>query len=70
MLVDCDSCEVRGRACSECVVSVLLGAPPTGVELDDTERRALDVLAEAGMVPHLRLVNPDEADGDQEREAG
>jgi hypothetical protein len=68
MLVDCDSCEVRGRACSECVVSVLLGAPPTGVELDDTERRALDVLAEAGMIPHLQLVTPTEPDG--EREAG
>jgi hypothetical protein len=38
------------------VVSVLLGAPPSGVELDDAERRALAVLADAGMVPRLRLV--------------
>jgi hypothetical protein len=37
-------------------MSVLLGAPPTGVELDDTEQRALLHLAEAGMVPRLRLV--------------
>jgi hypothetical protein len=56
MLVDCDNCEVRGSACAGCVVSVLLGAPPSGVELDDSERRALAVLADAGMVPRLRLV--------------
>ena len=56
MLVDCDNCEVRGSACAGCVVSVLLGAPPSGVELDEPERRALAVLADAGMVPRLRLV--------------
>jgi hypothetical protein len=38
------------------VVSVLLGAPPTGVELDDTEQQALLNLADAGLVPRLRLV--------------
>ena len=27
MVIDCDSCEVRGRACGECVVGVLLGVP-------------------------------------------
>ena len=56
MLIDCDSCAVRGPACGDCVVSVLLGAPPTGVELDDAEREALRNLAEAGLVPRLRLV--------------
>jgi hypothetical protein len=56
MLVDCESCVVRGAACGGCVVSVVLGAPPAGVELDDDERRALSVLADAGMVPRLRLV--------------
>ncbi|WP_246076693.1 hypothetical protein [Amycolatopsis cihanbeyliensis] len=55
MIIDCDRCEVRGDACSDCVVSVLLGAPPA-VEWDDDERRAVDALAEAGMVPRLRLV--------------
>jgi hypothetical protein len=58
MLIDCDTCVVRGPACGDCVMSVLLGAPPTGVDLDDTERRALDALAGAGMVPQLRLVHP------------
>jgi hypothetical protein len=27
MVIDCDSCEVRGRACGEGVVGVLLGVP-------------------------------------------
>ncbi|MDQ3761047.1 MAG: hypothetical protein M3460_04920 [Actinomycetota bacterium] len=57
MIVDCDRCEVRGSACQDCVITVLLGAPPGGVELDGTERRALDTLAEAGMVPRLQLVD-------------
>jgi hypothetical protein len=57
MIVDCDRCEVRGGACQDCVITVLLGAPPGNVELDGTERRALDALAEAGMVPPLQLVD-------------
>jgi hypothetical protein len=56
VLVDCDSCAVRGPACGECVVSVLVGATPTGVELDEAEQEALRLLADAGMVPRLRLV--------------
>lgn len=61
MIVDCDRCEVRGRACGDCVITVLLGAPPGGVELDPTERRALDALASAGLVPRLRLVDGEDA---------
>ncbi len=56
MLIDCENCAVRGSACGGCVVSVMLGAPPEGVELDEEERRALAVLADAGVVPRLRLV--------------
>jgi hypothetical protein len=56
MIVDCDRCAVRGDACTDCVITVLLGAPPGGVRLDATERRAIDALADAGMVPQLRLV--------------
>jgi hypothetical protein len=59
MIVDCDRCEVRGVACQDCVITVLLGALPGGVELDGTEQLALDTLAEAGMVPHLQLVDRD-----------
>jgi len=56
MLIDCDSCAVRGLACADCVVTVLLGAPPAGGELDETERQAIDALADGGLVPPLRLV--------------
>lgn len=72
MIIECDSCEVRGHACGECVIGVLLGSPapqlsdvddesglPSGapiVQLDAREQRAFDVLAEQGLVPRLRLV--------------
>jgi hypothetical protein len=54
--VDCDTCVVRGLACQDCVITVLFGAPPE-VELDPFERRAIDILAGAGMIPRLRLVS-------------
>lgn len=53
MIIDCDGCGVRGDACGDCVVAVLLGAPPN---LQADEQRAIGVLAEAGLVPPLRLV--------------
>lgn len=75
MIIDCDSCAVRGDACRDCVVGVFLGVPgsvsvrpvadhsapnlPSGagvLQLDAPERRALDVLADQGLVPRLRLV--------------
>ncbi len=56
MLLDCDSCAVRDLQCGDCVVTVLLGAPPGGAEVDDAERQALAVLADSGLVPRLRLV--------------
>ncbi len=76
MLIDCDACAVRGPACRDCVVSVLLGAPSarpgrgshtpgTGIDLDPDEQAAIAVLAGSGLVPPLRLVarptDPDEA---------
>ncbi len=53
--IDCDTCVVRGLACHDCVVTVLLGPPPE-LGFDDDETRALDVLAESGLVPPLRMV--------------
>lgn len=53
VVIDCDDCAVRGVGCQDCVVSVLLGVPET---LLDDERQALEVLAEAGLAPRLRLV--------------
>lgn len=52
--IDCGTCDVRGLACGDCVVTVLLGAPPAW--LDEEEQRAIGVLAESGLVPPLRLV--------------
>lgn len=60
VVIDCDECAVRGPGCRECVVSVLLGVPETLLE---DERAALEVLAEAGMAPRLRLV-PIRRDGE------
>ena len=56
MLIDCDGCAMRDLACGDCVVTVLLGAPPGAVEMDESEARALDVLADSGLVPRLQLV--------------
>jgi len=53
VIIDCDDCAVRGPGCKDCVVSVLLGAPET---LLDDERAALEVLADVGLAPRLRLV--------------
>jgi hypothetical protein len=51
--IDCDDCAVRGHGCQDCVISVLLGVPET---LLADERQALEVLADAGLAPRLRLV--------------
>jgi hypothetical protein len=38
------------------VITVLLGAPAQGVELDGDEQAALSALAQSGLVPPLRLI--------------
>lgn len=60
MIIDCDSCIVRGLACGDCVVTVMLGAMPGAVEVDNEERSALATLARSGLVPRLRMVSPEE----------
>jgi hypothetical protein len=54
MTIDCGRCETRGNGCQDCVISVL---EPTNVTsyLGEAEVRALGVLADAGLVPPLRL---------------
>jgi hypothetical protein len=87
MIIDCDTCAVRGLACGDCVIGVLLSTPaelvrgardrhaepepispdtrfipvdmPSGastVQFAAAERRALDLLADQGLIPRLRLV--------------
>ncbi len=82
MVIDCDACAVRGPACGDCVVSVLLGGPPVQgdrpppgegpvpVELDGAERAALAVLAGCGLVPPLRLVPVERPEDHPEHRAG
>lgn len=71
MIIDCDTCQVRGAACGDCVIGVLMGAPdldagepqlPSGapiLQLDAPEQRAIAVLADQGLIPRLRLVAPE-----------
>jgi hypothetical protein len=56
-VIDCDTCTVRGDACTDCVVSVMLGGPPEVVAPE--EHRALGVLAGLGLVPPLQMTPPD-----------
>lgn len=53
--VDCDDCSARGPACGDCVMGALLG-PVTGrADFGEDEQAALAVLADAGLVPPLRM---------------
>ena len=47
MLIDCDTCTARGAGCGDCVVTVLLGAPP-GWQSDDPVVVPLGPRATAG----------------------
>jgi hypothetical protein len=59
MIIDCDRCEVRNIACDDCVVSVLLAAPPAmasgDIEWSDDESGAISALADGGLVPPVRM---------------
>jgi hypothetical protein len=48
MLIDCDGCTVRGRACGTCVVTLLFDAPPAIHLLGEAEAEAIEVFALAG----------------------
>ena len=67
MLIDCDTCTVRGDACEDCVVSFLTisvrpGAAdpadaadvPREVAVDPDQVRALAAMSAGGLVPPLR----------------
>lgn len=67
MIIDCESCTARGDACADCVVTVVLGAPVAGMDVDPVEEAALAALADVGLVPRLRHRS---AGGGAERAAG
>lgn len=54
MIIDCDECAVRGPACADCVVTVLLGGPPDEVLGDPARpahgRRPAPYVLEPGLV--------------------
>ena len=54
MIIDCGRCETRGNGCRDCVITVL-EPPNVAGYLGEAEVRALGVLADAGLVPPLRL---------------
>jgi hypothetical protein len=54
MTIDCGRCEMRGIGCRDCAVAVIESRNVTGY-LGEAEVRALRVLADAGLVPPLRL---------------
>jgi hypothetical protein len=56
MIIDCASCVGRPTECGDCVVTVVLGQHPGGLDLDAEERTAMAVLAGGGLVPPLRLM--------------
>lgn len=68
LVVDCGTCSVRGDACTDCVVTFLIGPPPE-LRWQDEEERAVAVLAEAGLVPPLRLVRGPGSDRHSTRSA-
>lgn len=57
LTIDCSACVAQfSDACDDCVVSYLINHEPgTPVVLDDDERRAVELLADAGLVPPSRF---------------
>ncbi|SBT44963.1 hypothetical protein [Micromonospora auratinigra] len=47
MLIDCDTCGIRGAGCSGCLVTALLDTGPAA-DLGPAELRAMEVFARAG----------------------
>ena len=56
LLIDCDTCPAQGTdACVDCVVTYVCNREPgTALVIDVCELRALRLLSEGGLVPHLR----------------
>jgi len=50
MIVDCDTCPVRGSQCADCVVTALTAPLSADMPLDRQEQRAVSALVAAGLV--------------------
>lgn len=49
MIVDCNTCPVRGHRCDDCVVSVLRAPGALELPLDGAEHRVVSMFVGAGM---------------------
>jgi hypothetical protein len=57
MLIDCNDCRMQDTAaCDQCVVSFVFHDAGDPLAVDDDQAQALEMLAEEGLVPALRLV--------------
>jgi hypothetical protein len=54
--ISCDWCTMRATAaCDDCVVTILCDREPEdAITIDLAEQRAVRLLADVGLVPHLR----------------
>lgn len=59
MLIDCASCVMRDIACSDCVVTALLGPMPASL---NDHKDVLEVMAGAGLIAPLRLIRSEITD--------
>jgi hypothetical protein len=57
MLIDCNDCCMQDTAaCEDCVVSFVLHDADQPVAIDTHHAEVLEMLAEEGLVPGLRLI--------------
>jgi len=56
-LIDCDSCQAGPDNCGNCLMS-FMADPEFGqpIRFSEEERNALNVMADVGLIPRLRLV--------------
>ena len=67
-MIDCRRCAMCATLCRDCAIAVTETRNVTG-HLGPAELRALRVLAEAGLVPALGRVLPDQRPGAEREEA-
>jgi hypothetical protein len=68
MLIDCDTCGIRGAGCSGCLVTALLDTGSPVDDLGPAEHRAIEVFARAGF--EVQVLPPAPAPALPRRRAG
>jgi hypothetical protein len=58
MLINCETCLARDIACDDCVVNLIFHEGL--LDLAEDEAVAIANLSEAGLIPQLRLVPPED----------